>query len=257
MDEQMFKAWVQGTQAAKNEAWLWIWREFYAFAISTCKAMGGDAKTWAKEALEDAFLSVDKAVQEGRLLWKGEKLLLSFIWRVVFWRCMDKLRKWGRDQKRRQELIEVPCQPSQEKRYLTQVMLGVWIEMIEIILEKPERFVERQALHETIGKKREWFVERPVLHETISGMLQHLRNVFKNAIDDPGQADSPAKLSSLAREIDLEKLELRKPDLYQFLMTSLKIDRNTLDQRFKRIRAEAPEVLGPFWRGWWAWWEKK
>ena len=234
VDEELFAAWKAEDPAARTEAWNRLWTATYSWAAPYCRSMAPDAfaaDEWAAEAIFSALADVERRLRD-EFSWQGEPQFAGMFSNYVRRRCIDRCRAFMR----------LAAREADEGR--EQVAGG-----------RPDRSPSVPAMQEddTIGIagtvaaigdiafrlawQREICAERPALAEIMEAKQAYLRECCVRAVVGLAVPDADAmRLDDLVPLIDRCGFDASSPEMNEFIMNRLGIDRMTLDNRLREIR---------------------
>jgi hypothetical protein len=251
IDEKLFRAWQSGDAGARDEAWVLLWKALYKFAINVCRRFSQDdftAKSRAADAFNRTIEELDKRIRTGKVKWKNEELFSHLVIKHLKRRCLDQFRRPLKEQKRTAQIVT----PTSSEEEVGGILLSRLIssedspEALTLNVDNARAFVcQLAAIRETCRRQAR-------LVEFIRCIEECLKQCLAEIV--PPDEDSAAKtgeelLEIAARAGTLNSLEISQRKMNEFIMRSLKIDRNRLDLLWGRLRKELELRVGRLPRG--------
>jgi hypothetical protein len=239
VDAMLFVAWQAGDPWARSEAWERLQATTISWALPFCRTLASDdlaARELYADGLNDAFLEMDEQVTSGDFRWRGEDQFAGVFTNLLRWRCLGRHRKWlrywlriadrGREGNETDDDLEkliAPSLPAQEDGAIA----------IAATRQGIEQMVTRLGMHRMLCKN----ARRKALVAVINQQLEYLRQCCMRSVAPTDTDATTLTLDQLVPLIDRDAVEASSPEMSKFIMSRLRISRNTLDKRKKQIQA--------------------
>jgi DNA-directed RNA polymerase specialized sigma24 family protein len=208
LDQQLFDAWKNGDDEAFHKCWVLLWKKVEKFAFKIFSDYGLDpssVESEAADAINDVILKLNTQIRIGKITWLDEQSFVAFVLKAVRWACQDKLRARRRRPQPVSSINQSETQSGEE-------VFGV-IFSEERDEQSPDRIMmEQEAREECIC----------------------LLNMARRKLES--KTELMATLDALVKYLTGPNADFAKTEMLRFVMNELAINRNTLDQRMKRLR---------------------
>jgi hypothetical protein len=227
LDEMLFQAWKSGSEEARQKAWLLLWQTLDAMAVRFCRRLGLDdsaAEEWATQAFCKTIEEIDQKIRLGQVKWENEVSFVAYVRNCLIFRCRDGCRVFWRTSAHTVSLED------EEGASLLDALgfRGASPEEDVLAAENMRATIRLVAAAWEVCRRQK------ALADLLKGMKRYLRQCLAEAT--PPEVDADAlTFDQLLDAAVMENLEVNKTEMYQFLMDSLRISRNTLDLRMKRV----------------------
>jgi DNA-directed RNA polymerase specialized sigma24 family protein len=247
IDEELFRAWQSGDHDARNRIWGQLWRRYYTVSFAFCLKWGlnpDDAREAANDAYTGAWHSLEKQLRKG-LPWTGEANFLEHVEATVIYRSRDALRKRFRWANQRDDLLgDTEEERTERLERLTPVApnQGADDDPGEVAAVRTQQAVAH--IITTLAIWKELCRKQPSLVAFLDAQLEYLRQCVAKSVTDLESDRDPETmtLDELLPYLDRDRFRAKQNEMNQFIMDTLKINRNQLDTRRRKIR----QRVGPF-----------
>lgn len=232
IDKAMFLKWKSGDKEAWNKAFEWIYCRFYdrAFIISRIRCYDDiTAEQKSVDVLWDTFTEIDQKVKEDKVEWRGEKAFSSYVWKRIYWKLQDEIKKWLKE---KIESIFTP--PASEEEDEGEEIIIPDDRIIPGELDQPRERVS--SLYGVLSTLRdEKLDDHCALKETVGCIIQYFElKLTESVVDHPNPEN--LRLDELLDSFDPAAFQFKKRKLYDYIVEELGITRDVLYQRMNDIR---------------------
>ncbi len=238
-DERLFNAWKEGDEAAREQVWAELWAVLHRVAYKYCRGLCRNESA-AEEMAEDAVSKTWQLMEGWTIEWQGQDSFVSLATKCLIKQCQGELRTFWRRANRETPVERDSTEdegdttnlldylgfaeaPAEDRMVTAQLKIEGARETLRLLAAAREACRQKDgtesALAKTIGMT-EAYVRRRLVKASVN-----VKRARKLTVDD------------LLLEADLDDFSLGKERMNRFLMKSLKINRNTLDQRMLHLRA--------------------
>jgi hypothetical protein len=199
-----------------------------------------DAEAAAVSAYSDTWRSLERQLQDG-LQWTGEPAFLKHITAHIVYRIKDARRQHYRRTNRLDDLLGDPEEARTARlERLTPVApnQGAPEDPDEAVALRTEMAVGHIVTTLATWKEVCRMRKRKALVAVLDAQLEYIRHCVAKAVTNLGSERHPEAmtLDELLPYLDPDAFHASQPEMSQFIMDALTINRGTLDTRRKQIR---------------------
>jgi hypothetical protein len=241
IDAQLFRAAQAGDTAAHAELWHRLFSVLYTAAIHLGLKLSGNpdaARELASQGWTATYEETNARLEA--VVWKGSRSLVSFVWRCLTWRCRDAARRRRRVGRREVGLDEAALGAG---RGTTRTGSHANAAGPDGLRTPPDaRVSAREVMWNltppALASLREALASRRKLLAVVDARVAYLREQLTAALRAEERRNAARMTPGAPVDAAVpEDLAISRRHANAFTMDRLGINRNTLDQRLKRITA--------------------
>lgn len=236
LDEKLFRAWQSKDDVARNEVWVMLWQTLYTLAFRFCRRFCQDdssAEQYAADALNNTIMEINLLIVQGKTGWEGEASFVAYVRERLINRCRDECRAMLR-RTTRMDSLDGPRSDDEDG-------MPDWFDTLAAPgLSAEEEFLRLENMCELmrhLASAREMCrqTKRAALAKLLAKIEEYLKRELAEALGIEVDMER-ITIESLIVVAPFEDLKISQTHMYQFLMESLQLNRNTVYQRMKNVR---------------------